>query len=339
MQTTHLDIKKNGEMAKGDPPVTRAGGCAETADVSPGARSVHPPSGLKTRNDGRRLLVVEDERSARRGYSLILGAEGYEVVGVETAEEGLARLQNEGFDLVMSDVNLPGMDGFELTQQLRARDATRDLPVLLISAIGGAPRKVTGLDAGADDFMEKPVDADELLARIRAHLRRAERSRELERRSIVDPLTGLLNRGALEDELVRELKRMSRTGLPVSVVMVDLDRFKAINDDHGHLVGDEALRRVAIKLEAAVRVTDRVGRFGGDEFLIVLPDTDEEQLTEMVDRLRLNWRRHPPMVPKAPRPIMASFGGATAQSGDNLEALVRKADAAMYADKRRQPTR
>jgi diguanylate cyclase (GGDEF)-like protein len=149
-----------------------------------------------------------------------------------------------------------------------------------------------------------------------------------------DALTGLLNRGAIEDELARELKRASRTGLPVSLVMVDLDGFKAINDEHGHLVGDEALRRVAVKLESIVRETDRVGRFGGDEFLVLLPDTDADQMVELVARLRLAWRRHPPMVPMAPRPIMASFGGATAAPGDSLEALVRQADAAMYRAKR-----
>jgi len=313
--------------------------CAQAADDSrfeaPGeAHREGGPGQLKRSSVGRRILVVEDEASARRGYGLILGAEGYEVIAVATAEAGLARLGRDDVDLVLSDVNLPGMDGFALTSAIRQRDGGEDLPVVLVSAVGGPRRRVTGLDAGADDFMEKPVDVDELLARIRAHLRRAVRSRELERRSMRDPLTGLLNRAALEDELARELKRMSRTGLPVSLVMIDLDRFKEINDRHGHLVGDEALRRVAIKLEAIVRETDRVGRFGGDEFLVVLPDTSEEQMQELVERLRLAWRRHPPMVPQAPQPIMASFGGATANPGDPIEAVVRAADAAMYRDKR-----
>jgi diguanylate cyclase (GGDEF)-like protein len=333
MLAAKIDINDNEDMAARAPKRQTTKpmipDCGDHADDSP--RS-DPPAGYKRRT-GDRVLVVEDELSARRGYSLLLAAEGYEVVCVENAEEGLERLGREDFDLVLSDVNLPGMDGYGFTKQLRDRDATRDLPVILVSAIGGTPRKVTGLDAGADDFLEKPVHPEELLARIRAHLRRSVRSRELERRSTHDALTGLLNRGALEEELTRELKRMSRTNLPVSLVMVDLDRFKAINDHHGHLVGDEALRRVAIKLEASVRTTDRVARWGGDEFIILLPDTDEEQMRDMVERLRLAWRRHPPMVPHAPRPIMASFGGATAHPGGTIESLVRTADAEMYRDK------
>lgn len=330
------DPKESGRLrvsARGDTePWLDRTDCVGDAEDSSEARA--GPGQPKRRSDGRRLLVVEDEPSARRGYGLILGAEGYEVIAVATAEEALARTQRDEVDLVLSDVNLPGMDGYALTEALRDRDDGKDVPILLVSAVGGARRRVTGLDAGADDFLEKPVDPDELLARIRAHLRRAARSRELERRSMRDALTGLLNRGAIEEELSRELKRSSRTGLPVSLVMVDLDRFKAINDEHGHLVGDEVLRRVAVKLEAIVRETDRVGRYGGDEFLVVLPDTGREPRRELVDRLQLAWRRHPPMVPQAPRPVMASFGGATAVPGQALEALVRQADAAMYRAKR-----
>jgi diguanylate cyclase (GGDEF)-like protein len=304
--------------------------CATGADPSP----QDGPRDPKAMIDGRVLLVVEDDRSARLGFALLLRSEGYDVVAVESAEDGVERLRNGGIDLVLCDVNLPGMSGYDLTAIIRRQDVLRDVPIILMSAVGGSERKVTGLDVGADDFMVKPVDPEELGARIRVHLRRARRNAELKYQSMRDPLTGLLNRRSIEEELRRELRRMSRTGLPVSLMMVDLDHFKEINDCHGHVVGDEALRRVAVKLEASVRNTDRVARFGGDEFLIVLPDTDEAQLAEMKVRLGLAWRRHPPMVPNVPRPVMASFGGATAEAETSVEALIRRADQAMFKHKR-----
>jgi diguanylate cyclase (GGDEF)-like protein len=286
-----------------------------------------------------RILVVEDESSARRGYALLLGCAGFEVVTVGSAEEGLERLRDGSVDLVLSDVNLPGLDGFSLTSRIRDDEQTRDLPIVLVSAAGETPRCVTGLECGADDFFAKPVDPDILLARIEASLRRGLRQRELVRRSVHDPLTGLLNRGAIQDEILRELRRVGRTGLSLSLVMVDLDGFKAINDAYGHLAGDAALRAAAERLSGLVRATDRVGRFGGDEFLVLLPDTDEAQMMEMVARMRLEWRRHPPLVPGFPRPMLASFGGATAERGATLQSLIRAADDCMYRHKRCRSSR
>src|SRR5690606_28563638 len=144
--------------------------------------------------------------------------------------------------------------------------ATRDVPIILLSAIANSQRKVRGLDQGADDFLEKPVDVDELLARIRMHLRHDARQRELLERSRYDAVTSVLSRGAIEAELERELKRSSRSGLPVSVLMIDIAHFKRFNDRYGHAVGDEALLSVAEKLVSLLRATDQVGRYGGDEF-------------------------------------------------------------------------
>jgi DNA-binding response OmpR family regulator len=180
------------------------------------------------------ILVVDDDASSRRGYELLLRMAGHRVTTAADGDEALEKVRGQEFDVVVSDVNMPKVDGFELTRQLRAESATRDVPIILLSAVANSSRLVRGLDRGADDFLEKPVDVDELLARIRMHLRHGQRQRELIERSRFDAVTGVLNRGAIDEELERELKRSERSGLPVSVLMIDIDGFKGFNDRYGH---------------------------------------------------------------------------------------------------------
>jgi two-component system, cell cycle response regulator len=280
------------------------------------------------------ILVVEDDDSSRVGLAKLLGGCGYHVITAVDAEAALRHVDDTHIEIVLADVNLPGVDGFELTKRLR-QGRNREVPILLMSAEASSSRKVTGLDLGADDFVQKPIDFDELLARIRAHLRRGTRQRELEDKSKHDALTGTLNRGAIEEELARQIKLANRSGLPVSVLMADVDDFKDINDRHGHAAGDDALCDVAKTLVKLVRSTDRVGRIGGDEFLVVLPNTNHLAATQLVRRLRSVWRQAPPRVHRTDRRIYISVGVATSAPGDSLEALVRRADVMMYDDKRR----
>ncbi len=282
-----------------------------------------------------RVLVVDDEAASRRGYELLLQMSGYHVVTAKSGTEALERIREHDFDLVISDVNMPDGDGFELTRRLRAESATRDLPIILLSAVADSARRVSGLDRGADDFLEKPVDVNELLARVRVHVRHAQRNRELVEQSRFDALTGVLSRRAIDEELDREIKRAERSRLPVSVLMIDINDFKSFNDRHGHIVGDEAVRLVAQKLRAIVRDTDHVGRYGGDELLVVLPDTDADAANALHDRVYLEWRKHPPMPRGIADPVLISVGAATAVGPTTREALVAVADARMYADKHR----
>jgi diguanylate cyclase (GGDEF)-like protein len=298
-----------------------------------------PPEGLTRAVEPARVLVVEDDDSSRRGLELILQLSGYGVVGVPEAEAAIERVKRDKFDIAVVDVNLPGADGYELTERLRREPRFAEAPIILVSAQASSTRRVAGLDRGADDFVEKPVVVDELLARIRRHLLHARRENELLRRCTHDHLTGALSRAAIEDELGRELKRAERSHLPVSVMLVDLDGFKAINDIHGHDVGDDALRKTARRLARLVRSTDRVGRFGGDEFLIVLPDTDEDEARVLLERLRQDWRKHPPLPRGVPQPVQVSIGCVTGQPGESVIALVRRADRAMYADKGKRKSR
>lgn len=282
-----------------------------------------------------RVLVVDDDVASRRGYEILLKMSGYQVVTAASGREALDRAHDMQFHVIISDVNMPNVDGYELTRQLRHESQTRDVPIILVSASADSARKVAGLDWGADDFLEKPVDVDELLARVRVHVRHAKRNRELIEQSRYDTVTGTLNRRAIDEELDREIKRAARTGLPVSVLMVDIDAFKAFNDRYGHQVGDQALRAVAQKLRSVLRETDHVGRYGGDELLVVLPATDRESTHALTDRIALAWRRHPPMPSGVADPVLISVGAATASRPMTCEALIKVADARMYDDKRR----
>jgi diguanylate cyclase (GGDEF)-like protein len=279
------------------------------------------------------ILVVDDDPSGRNGLELLLQSVGYRVAAVPNAEAALELTSHQSFDLVLCDVNLGGTSGYTLTRALRRAPLHTTTPIILISCDARARRIVQGLDAGADDFVAKPIDFDELLARIRRHLERAERERALRRRCTYDAVTAVLSRAAIEEETVREMKRAHRSGLPLSVLLVDLDGFKAINDRYGHAAGDDALRAAAETLVRLLRSTDRVGRIGGDEFLAILPDTGATEVLDLVNRLQLAWRRSPPRPRGITEPVLVSIGHATAQRGDSVTALVHRADRSMYENK------
>lgn len=264
----------------------------------------------------------------------LLEGEGYAVTNTPDGLSALAAVERAVPAMIISDVSMPGMDGFELVRELRARTASADVPILLLSAIAQPTRRVTGLDLGADDFVAKPVDLDELLARIRALLRRARQREEIERRATLDLLTGVLNRTGLDAALHREQQRALRNDEPLSILMIDLDKFKALNDEHGHLAGDRALRCVANALLAAVRSSDYVGRYGGDEFIIVLPSSSAASAARLAARLRCV--RMPAISVGAETEIVVqvSIGEATLTPEDTIDTLVERADSAMYRNKR-----
>jgi two-component system, cell cycle response regulator len=193
-------------------------------------------------------------------------------------------------------------------------------------------RIVAGLDLGADDFIGKPVDARELIARVRVHLRYARREHDLERRALVDPLTGVLNRRGIFAVLRHEHERVRRSGAPLSVLLLDIDRFKALNDELGHQAGDTALRQLAAALLRSVRAADQVGRIGGDEFLIILPDADADAAFAMAARLRA--LRATAVASGETRDVQASVGAATLEAEETVDTLVARADRAMYKLKR-----
>ncbi len=280
------------------------------------------------------LLVVEDDPLTLEVLTDLLRDAGYDVATAGDGVEAVAEAEREPPDLVISDVTMPRADGFELVRRLRARPASATVPILLVSAATNANRRAAGLDLGADDFIAKPIDPRELLARIRAQLRRATERTELQRRSVVDPLTGALNRRGIDAVLKRMEEHARRTGSTLSVLMIDVDHFKAINDQFGHPAGDAVLRHVARALVDAVRVADHVGRFGGDEFIVLLPDGTAAEAAALARRLG-SLEVPTISVDSKQLTITISIGAATLRPDDTVGSLLERADREMYQVKHR----
>jgi diguanylate cyclase (GGDEF)-like protein len=270
-----------------------------------------------------RILIVEDDDDSREALAELLEEHGYDVATARDGVEAVELAEKTPPTLVISDVNMPRRDGFALIEELREREASATVPIILLSGILERERRVAGLDLGADDYLGKPVDADELLARVRVHLRHAHRAQELEQSSLLDPLTGVLNRRGLTAALHREHERVHRNGGALSVLLIDVDDFKTLNDSQGHAAGDRALRQIARAITEAVRAVDHVGRLGGDEFLVILPDADRAAGATLADR-----------IGQLRVPAGLSVGAATLRPGESAEQLLARADAEMYQRKR-----
>jgi diguanylate cyclase (GGDEF)-like protein len=281
------------------------------------------------------ILVVDDDDGARTVLRDLLLSEGYVAKSARDGAEALDMVRERpAFDLVVSDVCMPHLDGFRLFSEIRALAHGAELPVILLSAFEPNDRRVHALDLGADDFVAKPVDSSELLARIRSHLRRAQRTQRLLSQAETDELTSLPNRRNMMERLRRESAQAAAEGRDLSVILIDVDGFKPINDCHGHLAGDQVLRALGAAMKAALRKQDVVGRIGGDEFLAVLPDTDGEGARHVAMRIRelvYACEDFPaPLIHK----VRVSLGVASTNSQEKLvDDLLARADEHLYLDK------
>jgi diguanylate cyclase (GGDEF)-like protein len=295
---------------------------ARSGDLTPA--SAGTPTALPDRVPiADSILIVEDDAVTRDAMAALLRDEGYQVETATSGDEAVATMERHAPALILTDLRMPGGDGMELLARVRARPGSEYIPVMMISALDERARRVAGLDRGADDFVVKPVDAGELLARVRVQLRRVHREHELVQRALTDPLTGVLNRRGIMLAIHREHDRCARTGAPYSVLMADVDHFKALNDAQGHAAGDAVLRRIAASLSRSIRLVDQIGRFGGDEFLILMPEADADAAAILSARLG-------PLC----RPITLAIGTATRRADDTIDTLIGRADQRMYQRKR-----
>jgi two-component system, cell cycle response regulator len=299
-----------------------------------------PPRTPLSTPDVPRVLVVEDDQDMRTALTELLEDFGYRVSSAVDGVAALELLEAETADppdLVISDVCMPRTDGFQMVARLRQAVSSRYIPVILVSGRAERSRRVVGLDLGADDYLAKPLDAAELLARVRVQLRRVSRNDELLRRTVIDELTGVLNRRGIVEAIERERSRADRLDHPLTVMMIDVNGFKKINDTFGHGIGDAVLAHMGRTLSRDLRAADQTGRFGGDEFVVVLPDTDESAAAILAQRLR--EPKHVPVdIPTAEILTMTlSVGTATTRGvpKEQVDALLRRADEAMYREKRR----
>jgi two-component system, cell cycle response regulator len=294
-------------------------------------------------NQFGRILIVDDNQDNIEIIGTRLRYRGYEIVEACDGEQALALVAESAPDLILLDVMLPDIDGYEISRRIKGSADLPFIPIILVTARDSTQDKVAGLDAGADDYLTKPINFPELEARVRSMLRikklqdeLEEKNRELERLSISDGLTGLFNHRHINDLLNEEFERVQRTNEMISVAMFDLDRFKAVNDTYGHQAGDRVLEETAQILLESARDIDRLGRYGGEEFMALLPETGIEDATVFVERVRREVARHPFDVGRdEPLRMTVSAGVATYphELVDSPESLIRLADAALYAAK------
>ena len=279
------------------------------------------------------VLIVEDDAFARRFLSRSLINWGYEVTCAESGEEAWEILQaSDAPRLALVGGMLPGMSGLELCGKIRQRDAERSTYVILLTSDNETADLVSAINAGADDFVTKSSDSRELEVRLRAARRILELEEALWRSATHDPMTKLWNRGAIISLLQREMALAKRQHDSMGVIMVDIDHFKNINDTLGHKAGDVAIIEVAQRMAAELRDYDMIGRYGGEEFIVVLPGGDSRAVVNTAERLRRRIADQPFLIEGQQRPITISLGTALANSGAemDMEQLIRKADEALY---------
>jgi two-component system, cell cycle response regulator len=296
-----------------------------------------------------RILIVDDHEDNIELLRARLEARGYRIDTAMDGEQALARVAERTPDLILLDVMMPRLDGFEVVRRLKADRTLPFIPIILQTALDSTEHKVEGLDAGADDYITKPINFAELEARVKSMLRikglqdaLEERERELSevnsrllKMAQTDSLTELDNRRYLEQRLDEMFEHSRRLKEPVAVVLCDLDRFKSVNDTYGHQVGDVVLKELARILKREAREIDRVGRYGGEEFMLLLPGTVLDAAVTFAERAR-----------KAVEAHTFSFDGGTLQRTmscgvaawphpriEECDALVRAADDALYVAK------
>jgi two-component system, cell cycle response regulator len=290
-----------------------------------------------------RILVVEDSPDSLHLLCSRLRLRGYLVDEAVSGEEAMHMVEFSPPDLLLLDVMLPGIDGHEVVRRLKAIPELPFIPVILVTGRDSTPEKVAGLDAGADDYLVKPVDLAELEARVRSMLRikrlqtqLEEKNRELERLSRTDGLTGLFNQRHIRELLNDEFERVRRSKEPLAIALIDFDDLKRVNDTLGHQTGDQVLVEMARLLHGSTRRVDRVGRSGGDEFLVLLPQTPMQGAVVCLERIRKKVEVYP-FIPDGDGhlPLTISVGLATCPDPgvQSPEELLRRADVAMYTAK------
>jgi two-component system, cell cycle response regulator len=282
------------------------------------------------------ILLVEDSQIDARMIGTYLDEWGLGYIAVESGTKAWELLQApDAPRLVLLDWVLPGIDGIELCRKIRTLGGNGTyIYAVMLTAKDKKQDLLTAMAAGADDYLSKPVDPSELRARVLAGKRIIDLQQSLRFAATHDFLTKILNRAEILAALKRELSRSKRDGKPAAIILADVDHFKQINDCLGHAAGDEVLKEVARRLKSELRPYDLVGRYGGEEFLLVLPNCNFVTAVRRADEIRFLVSRDVILTPSAKIPVTVSMGiTVTRSSSDNLEDLLQQADVALYQAK------
>ncbi len=289
------------------------------------------------------ILVADDEPDHAKLLDCWLGLRGYRCLVASNGQATLEMARAHHPDLILLDVNMPDMNGYEVCGRLKADPITADTPIIFLTGRGNVAEKVEGLARGASDYVTKPYDLPELLARVQAALRmkaavealKAEQSR-LQFEATTDNLTGVANRAYFNRRLVEEFAAAERDGSLLACLMLDIDHFKHVNDRYGHLAGDLVLRDVGQLLRANVRAVDIPARYGGEEFAVLMPGAPLEGARALGERVRTVVERHAFQMAVTAYPLRITISaGAAVRRRDQKspEALIEEADRALYRAK------
>jgi two-component system, cell cycle response regulator len=280
-----------------------------------------------------KVLIIDDDPDAMEVAKVRLAKEHLDIVCAEGGALGLEAAHRENPDLILLDVEMPDMSGYDVCQTLKADRELCMVPVLFLSGSNDTRDKVHGLDVGGVDYITKPFDAFELCARVRAALRTKHLQDLLSEYAHIDPLTGLPNRRALMQRLQAEWARIERHGGQLAFIMADLDHFKQVNDRYGHQVGDQVLQEVAGIFDRQSRKTNLPCRCGGEEFAIIVPDENASGAVCLAERCRRQIAESCANVKNQMVLTTASFGVADSSDAASLESLMVHADMALYRAK------
>jgi two-component system, cell cycle response regulator len=292
---------------------------------------------------GGRILIVDDRPASYERVAAVLSKE-HSVEIERDPSEALFRASEGNYELLIISLGLESFDALRLCSQIRSLDRTRSVPVLAITEPDNSARMLRGLEIGVNDYLMRPIDKNELLARARSQVRKRRYTERLRdnvqisiEMAITDALTGLFNRRYMENHLGTLVEQASARGKPLALLALDIDHFKSINDTHGHDAGDDVLRDFALRIKRSIRGIDLACRCGGEEFIIVMPETDMAVAASVAERLRRRIATEPFAISEGTRtiPVTLSIGIATLRERDDTPAgLLKRADQALYRAKR-----
>lgn len=292
--------------------------------------------------ENAKILVIEDQSFDSKKFSETLSVDKDTVDIVESGIQALAKVNAEHYDLLVVSLNLKNEDGLRLCSHLRSNEKTRSIPILMVANDEDMPRIAHGLEIGAHDYILRPVDRNELLARVRTQVRRKRFQERLRSNfelslsmALIDPLTGLYNRRYFEVHLQKLIQKNQSSKKSMAVLMLDVDHFRTFNNTYGHAVGDAVLKMFAKRVLDSLRSFDLVARLGGEEFVVILPDISNEMAYFIGERLRKSIADEPFVceVPEGSVTVTTSIGGAIIEGAPKMEEVLKRADDCLYQAK------
>lgn len=294
------------------------------------------------------ILVVDDVSENLQLISLILEKRGYETTFATSGQQALERVESAKPDLILLDFMMPQMNGLEVCEKIKANPELAEIPIIFLTASHEQEHLIQAFEKGAVDYITKPFSTPELLARVRTHLelkhtrehlkklldKQAQLTKKLENLANTDPLTGVWNRRYFLNLCEREINRAYRYNRLFSLLILDLDHFKQINDVYGHAVGDEVLIAMTITVQNSIRKVDLLGRFGGEEFVVLLPETNLNMAVDVAEIIRNNLEKKVILAEEIEVRVTVSIGVSTYQLEDqNIDVVLQRADKALYQAK------